>query len=297
MTSDPIYQQKLDAEAAVWGKESEQMARRVPPDWRFIRTLRHNRVAHTTTIDQFLSRIQPGMTTLELGCASGWLTLATAQRGAHATGIDLSQKSLDIAQAYYQSIAQEVPGTVEYRAADLNSLELPAEHYDVIAVKGTLHHLVHLEHVVDQMYQALKPTGLVWIEDANGNESLPVVLIAGGLTLLLPTQVSYREKLRALLRFGLRAPSRVKASIEAEGLSPFEGAGREHDWLKLVRERFSIEYEQNSLAFTGYVTAQLKAPDWIALPILTIIRTVDRGLVRLHLVKSTGITIYARKKS
>lgn len=99
----------------------------------------------------------------------------------------------------------------------------------------------------------------------------------------------------ALLKFGLHAPSRVKASIQAEGLSPFEGAGREHDWVKLINQQFTIERRADLPAFTGYVTAQLKAPDRVAIPLLKTLRLIDTGLVRLNILHNTGVILYARK--
>jgi 2-polyprenyl-3-methyl-5-hydroxy-6-metoxy-1,4-benzoquinol methylase len=290
------YEQQLAAEAELWGAEAQKQAESVPPDWRYHRRLRHNAVVHAAYIDAFLGHVQPGMKALELGCGSGWLSLAMAQRGAHVTGLDISDKALQIGRDYYASIQGDVTGRVTYRAADLNALELPMEHYDVIAVKGTLHHLVNLPHVIEQIHRALKPGGLLWIADSHGDESMAAVLIASALMFLLPTHVSYTDKIRGLLRFRASAPARIKASIQAQGLSPFEGAGRDQDWLALVEKRFAIEQRVTSPAFTGYITAQLKAPDALAIPFLRLLCAIDRSLVRLGLLKSSGILLYARKR-
>jgi 2-polyprenyl-3-methyl-5-hydroxy-6-metoxy-1,4-benzoquinol methylase len=290
------YEQQLAAEAELWGAEAEKQAQSVPPDWRSHRRLRHNVIMHGANIDALLGHIQPGMSALELGCGSGWLSLAMAQRGAHVTGMDISEKALQVARDYYASIQSEVTGSVSYEAADLNALELPPEHYDVIAVKGTLHHLVNLPHVVEQMHRALKPGGLLWIVDSHGEEALATALVASGLMFLLPTHVTYADKIRGLLRFRADAPSRIKASIEAQGLSPFEGVGRQHDWLALVEERFAVERRVVAPAFTGYITAQLKAPDALAIPLLRLLRGIDRLLVRLGLLRSTGVLLYVRKR-
>ena len=235
------------------------------------------------------------MVTAELGCASGWLTLAMAQRGADALGLDISDTSLQVARSHYESIRDEVSGRAEYRVADLNTLELPAETFDVIAVKGTLHHLVRPDHVISTVHRALKPGGLLWAADSQGDESLLTVLVAGALTLVLPTQVSYRDKLSGVLRFGLKSPSRVRASIQAEGLSAFEGAGRKHDWVRLIGGRFTIERRVNAPAVTGYLAHQVELPDPMALPLLRAVCAVDRLLVRMRLLRSTGVILYARK--
>lgn len=289
------YQQRLAQEAELWGADAERSAQHVPPDWRYHRNLRHNAIYHQRDIDEFLGRVQPGMHVLELGCASGWLTLAMAQRGAHATGIDISEKALEVARRYAESIQFSVPGSVVYRAADLNSIELPAAAYDIIAVKGTLHHLLHMEHVIAEMHQALKPGGLLWVSDSEGDESMATVLAASALMFLLPTHVSYRDKIAGLLRFGTRAPARIKASIQAEGLSPFEGAGREHDWVHLISQRFEVERRVNAPAVTGYITHQINLPDTLALPLLRALCAVDHLLVRMSVLRNTGVIIYARK--
>jgi hypothetical protein len=158
-----------------------------------------------------------------------------------------------------------------------------------------LHHLVNLEQVISAIHQSLKTGGLLWVDDTNGDEALPSVLLAGGFAFLLATPTRYADKIRALFKFGIRTPSRVQASIEAHGLSPFEGAGREHNWLKLIQEQFKIERRVNLPAFTGYVSAQWIAPDAVAIPILKGMRAVDRLLIRLGLLKNTGVVLYARK--
>jgi 2-polyprenyl-3-methyl-5-hydroxy-6-metoxy-1,4-benzoquinol methylase len=293
--TEPTYEQKLADEAALWGQDAAEKARTVPPDWRYHRNLRHNVIFHTADIDAFLAQVQPGMTALELGCGGGWLTLAMAQRGADATGLDISATALEIAQAYYDSIRETVSGSVTYQVADLNNLELPTQHYDVIAVKGTLHHLLRLDHVIEVVANALKPGGLLWVSDAHGEETLGTALVASGLMFLLPTVVSYPAKIAGLLKFGARAPQRIKASMEAEGLSPFEGAGREHDWVQLIEKRLVIEQRIPAPAVTGYITHQLNLPDWAALPLLRGLCRLDRLLVRWGLLRSTGLILYARK--
>lgn len=293
--SDSDYQRQLAQEAELWGSDAERSAQSVPPDWRAHRTLRHNIIYHQRDIDEFLETIRPGMCVLELGCGSGWLTLAMAQRGAHAVGIDISEKALAVGRRYYDSIRSMVSGSVEYRAADLNALRLDGETYDVIAVKGTLHHLVEMQQVIDEIYRALKPGGLLWVSDSDGEEALTTVLAASALMFVLPTHTSYRDKITGLLRFGLRAPSRIKASIQAEGLSPFEGAGRDHNWVELIRARFRVEQRVDAPAVTGYITHQIRLPDALALPLLRALCAVDRLLVRAKILRNTGVILYARK--
>lgn len=289
------YEEQLQQEAALWGAVDAQHAAQVPPDWNAHRHLRHNAIMHTADIDALLAHIQPEMRALELGCASGWLSLAMAQRGAHVTGLDISDQSLQIARDYYAQVQAQTRGSVEYAVADLNALSLPANTYDVIVTKGTLHHLVGMEHVIATVFDALKPGGLFWVSDQDGDEALPTALFASAVMFVLPTTVSYRAKFGGLFKFGLNAPARIKASMQAEGLSPFEGAGREHDWRKLIYARFDVAQEIRKPAITGYIAHQIDLPDAAAMPILKALRAVDGALVRMGALKSTGVILYARK--
>ena len=81
MTDNTTYQEQLSQEAKLWGEESERVAREMPPEWRFHRRHRQNVIIHAVNIDELLNHIQPGMRVLEIGCASGFMTLAMAQKG------------------------------------------------------------------------------------------------------------------------------------------------------------------------------------------------------------------------
>lgn len=294
--TDPVYQQSLDQEAAIWGRVAQEQSESIPPDWRVHRTLRHNRIMHTADIDAMLSHVQPGMRALEIGCHSGWMTLAMAQRGAQAHGLDISSEAVGIARQYYESVADQVSGRATYEVADLNAIELPAEHYDMVVAKGVLHHLVRMDHVIAQMHHTLKPGGLLWVHDTHGDEAFSTVLAASAVMFVLPTQTPYREKLKGLLTFGLRAPQRIQASMQADGLSPFEGAGRDHDWLHLIQQQFIVEKRIDKPAITGYITAQLKLPERIAVPLLKALYAIDAQLVRFKVLRNTGVIVYARKE-
>jgi len=290
------YQAMLRQEGEVWGQVAEATAAQGAPDWQVQRQALYNLVVHARHVDAMLEGVEPNMQALDLGCGAGELTVALARRGAHALGIDISARALEVARAYYDSVRGQLIGTASYEQADLNTLKLPTARYDRIVIKGALHHLVGLPHLVAQMHQALKPDGLLWVQDSHGDESRAGVLLASALMFLLPTHVSYRDKVRGLLRFGLRAPSRIKLSMEAEGLSPFEGAGRDEDWLALIHQAFEVIEEERGGTVTGYLAHQLRLPRALALPLLRLIYGLERLLLRLGLLHSSGIVLLARPR-
>ncbi len=292
---DGKYEADLAAEAELWGNAASNLAQQLPPDWRHHRVkLRHNILYQTAQVDAFLSHIRPGMRALEAGCGSGWLTLAMAQRGAQATGLDISDQALTVGRNYYESIREEVDGSVTYKVADLNALELEPDSLDVIAVCGALHHLPQAQHTVSEFYKALKPGGLLWVSDITEEEPLANVLFSAFFMFLLPIDPGYREKFSKLIHFGPRALSRVRASLEAEGLSPFEGAGRGMGWLETIEEHFDVLERGVSPSCTKHLT-DVRLPDRSALIVLRVMSAVERFLLRLGLLGETLIVLYARK--
>jgi 2-polyprenyl-3-methyl-5-hydroxy-6-metoxy-1,4-benzoquinol methylase len=289
------YAERLAAEAEFWGRDAERRAREVPPDWEHQRQLRDNAFVLGAEIDALLAYVRPGMRTLELGCCDGAVTLAMAERGAHATGLDISPRSLEVARAHYSSVRTRIAGCADYRIADLNHETLPPETYDVVAVRGTLHHLVRVDHAVREICRTLRPGGLLWLADSYGQETFGTVLVTGALAFVLPTATPYRDKVRALLRFGLRVPSRVRASMQTEGLSPFEGAGRGHDFPALIGRSLAIERRASGPAFTRYLAGELRGPEGLARRLLGSLGVVDGLLVRMGVLRSTQVILWARK--
>jgi len=289
------HDEQLAIEAELWGRRAREQARTIPPEWNSHRALRSNALVHAAHIDELLRVVRPGVRALEIGCGSGWLSLALARHGALVDGIDVSDEAIAVARSHYESVKDEVSGRVRYRVADLGSLELPEATYDVVVAKGILHHLPEPGRVLEGAFRSLVPGGLLWISDTHGDEPKLTVLVAGLLMLVLPTELDYPTKLRALLRFGVHIPSRVKMSMEGHGGSPFEGVGRAHDWSGLVSRRFVVEKRVIHPALTGYLAGHLRLSDQVAFPLLRGIRAVDAALVRLRILGSTGITIHARK--
>ncbi|MCY4106057.1 MAG: class I SAM-dependent methyltransferase [Chloroflexi bacterium] len=292
------YEEQLAREGEIWGRAARDLAARIPPDWREHRKrLRHNIVFQGANIDEFLNHIRPGMRVLDLGCGAGWLTLAMAQRGAEATGIDISAESLNVAREYYESIRHEVPGSVRYEIADLNQVSLTAGTYDVIAVCGALHHLTNARHTIEEAHQALRPGGLFWASDLLGEESRAAAVLTGALMFLLPIEISYRDKFAGLFRFGLHSPERVKAALEGEGFSPFEGAAREEDWFAVLRAQFVVQRAFHFPKISHYFAGpeMIRLPDRWSLPLLRGIAALERALLRIGWLRGTGWVIYARK--
>ena len=77
-------------------------------------------------------------------------------------GFDLSPDSIEAAQKWAKSAG--IPH-FEYRQADLNEICLEPASFDLIVAEMSLHHTVRLERLMDVTARALKPGGLLLVDN------------------------------------------------------------------------------------------------------------------------------------
>ncbi|PJF30699.1 MAG: hypothetical protein CUN51_06865 [Candidatus Thermofonsia Clade 1 bacterium] len=257
-----------------------------------MRHIRHYAISDGRYLERLFALVQPSWRVLEIGCSSGCISLEMARRGAHVEGIDVSAEAISVAQAY---AAEHPPcGNLHYRVADINCDPLPEAHYDLIVALGVLPHLVDVRAALERIRTALKPRGLLYVSDFLETPTANA-LIVGAFTMLLPAEISYRDKIRHLLRLRTRAVERMKASMETRGFSPFEGSGRHQNSLETVRELFDVEWLRIHNAFVRPVTANLAMPERLAVLIGRLLLPFDELAVRLRLLQGLSYKLIARR--
>jgi SAM-dependent methyltransferase len=111
---------------------------------------------------------QPFPRGLSVGCGSGLLERDVLAKGICEVmeGIDFSEEFLE--QARFAAEEAHLSGRLEYRTEDVNALKLPRTRYDVVFFHGSLHHVRQIERVLTEVRQALKPGGLVYLDEYMG---------------------------------------------------------------------------------------------------------------------------------
>ena len=89
--------------------------------------------------------------------------------GLHLTFCDIAEESLARWQA---TLAAAFPGRVSTMTADLNFVELTQRTYDVVISSSTLHHVINLEHLAEQINRTLTAGGLFFLQDFVGESML-----------------------------------------------------------------------------------------------------------------------------
>jgi ubiquinone/menaquinone biosynthesis C-methylase UbiE len=91
---------------------------------------------------------------LDLGCGFGWVCRWAREKGAEQVqGVDLSENMLAKARGFPEDAG------ISYLRADLDSLELPPDTYNVVFSSLTLHYLKDLPRLIAQVSRTLKVGG------------------------------------------------------------------------------------------------------------------------------------------
>jgi 2-polyprenyl-3-methyl-5-hydroxy-6-metoxy-1,4-benzoquinol methylase len=104
-----------------------------------------------------------GKRVLEIGCGIGTDTVNFARHGARVTCVDLSEKSLEIAQQRVKLYGLDAQ--VRFYSGDAEELQsfVPVEPYDLIYSFGVIHHTPRPERVLEHLRQYAKPGTMVKI--------------------------------------------------------------------------------------------------------------------------------------
>jgi ubiquinone/menaquinone biosynthesis C-methylase UbiE len=236
---------------------------------------------------------------LELGCGEGNLSLELASRGVQVTGIDLSTKRIERAQSKAASLRLDTPPT--FMAGDLNTISLQNESFDCVVAHDSLHHILMLGRLCDEVHKALRPGGHFLVIDYVGM-GLIRKIFAGSLYAVLPTYQPYRVKwgLRRRLS-GFLATEQQKRKTVEEGSSgalhqdsPFEEISQ-GSIVREIESRFEIREKSSFCPFWFYLVAKIRMPGRMRYPMARFLKWLDELILRLHMTNGAYIWIHAGK--
>ena len=181
---------------------------------------------------------------LSLGCGAGHLDRIFKRCGFRFrsfTGIDISEGAI----AHARALAAEIglAPTIRYMAADLNHFELPPQRFDFIFFFQSLHHIEALEDVLGHCQRALRPSGLLLVNEFVGPSRFQWTSrqldMANALTAVLP------EDLRRDLQQGGVKTEIVRPTVRHMVTHDPSEAVRSAEIEPLVKAYFDIVGEWN----------------------------------------------------
>ena len=248
MSDRSVYDAMAARENEVWGKilpDMEHSEARIEDAEASakLRVARHTSSLFRVAQERNL-KFENGLT---LGCGAGRRERELLSRGVCRSfhGIDLSEKAIAAAR----KIAKEQDLPLTYEVADLNFLELPEKTFDLVVAQTSLHHVLFLERVAEQVWRSLKSDGYLWIDDligeTQGQYDSKRLSITNRILAILP------EKFRKNKVIG-RVIAEIKRPEPGRLGSPFESI-RSGEIVPVFQRWFTIEWKMEFDAFLRLV--------------------------------------------
>ena len=114
----------------------------------------------------FLPYLKPGMTLLDVGCATGSITvgLAEAVSPGQVTGVDISE--VEIARARERTADNKI-SNIRFEVGDAYQLAFPDNSFDALFSHNVLEHIPEPGRALKEMQRVLKPGGVIGIRDVD----------------------------------------------------------------------------------------------------------------------------------
>jgi len=116
-------------------------------------------------------RLKPGDRLLDVGMGPGILAMEIASRSPSSsiTGIDISEKMVEIANDNRTREGSGNIGNIEFKIMDAKRLEFSDGCFDLILSTGSFHHWKDPMKVISEIYRCLKKGSEAWIYDGFSN--------------------------------------------------------------------------------------------------------------------------------
>lgn len=126
------------------------------------KTLHHINPIRTDYVKKFVDLNDKSL--LDLGCGGGVLSESMAENGAHVTGIDLAEDSLEIAKLHLYESKHNI-NYINQSAEDFASQN--ENSFDVIVCMEMLEHVPDPQSIVNACAKILKPGGWLFLSTLN----------------------------------------------------------------------------------------------------------------------------------
>ena len=165
-----------------------------------------------------------GKNILDIGCGGGILAEALCQKGATVTGIDMAEKSLQVAKLHlYES---ELKINYEMAMAEDYAKRHPGQ-FDVVTCLEMLEHVPEPESIVQAASQLVKPGGKVFFSTINRNPKAFGLAIVGAEYILNMLPRGTHEYARFIkpseLSSAARANSLIVEDLSGMTFNPLTG--------------------------------------------------------------------------
>ena len=310
----PAADQPTDAATDYWSGQFEQPQETFTPEiyWLALPAIqkRYQEKVTDGQADHWIAHVaatffqtrKPIPQLLSLGCGTGELERSLAEIGlfAHCDAYDISPAGVEVAR---QKAAEQGITSITYHVGDMNHIELPAQHYDSVWFQMSLHHVEALESLCAQVWQTLKPDGLLIFDEyvgANyfGFSNRQQQAIRAAFDLIPPL---YRRSFFAATRGSVQEHAALPDPAAVRHNDPSESV-RASEILTIVQRYFDIVLQKSHggtlLQFLLHgITGNFMHEDERATQILQMLFDIEDTLLDTDDLTSDFVLVVARPKA
>ncbi|MBU1632523.1 MAG: methyltransferase domain-containing protein [Nanoarchaeota archaeon] len=239
---------------------------------------------------------------IELGCGHGYLTLELARNNLDVIGVDLSSKSIEIAEKFAnENKFKDNFGSLTYKYDNILSMDLGKNIFDSIVFFGTLHHMPNVDTILSKANEALKKGGnLIVCEPVRDKFNIKSAEFAAIFRAILPTWEPYDKKLKGLDNRELwdKYVEQILNEYtykDEHQQSPCDNlTSSEGTMVDTIKKYFEIKTIQYSDAIIDKLIGGLRGEDKYILA--KFLRFLDEELIRKKILPPTSIRLHAIKK-
>jgi 2-polyprenyl-6-hydroxyphenyl methylase/3-demethylubiquinone-9 3-methyltransferase len=152
---------------------------------------------------------------LDVGCGGGLFAEEVARLGCQVTGVDLSPRSIAVAQQH----AEQMGLTITYRAASGEQLPFENNSFDLVYCCDVLEHVSDINAVIAESARVLKPGGMYLYDTINRtwlSKVMMITLVQNWLRIAPPDLHDWKQFIR---------PKELHDILRSHGLEPCDTIG------------------------------------------------------------------------
>jgi len=134
-----------------------------------------DRIAARFGRDTRSERPLAGLSILDVGCGGGLLCEPMARLGAAVTGIDATERNVEIARAHAAAMALDI----DYRFASAADLASTGATFDAVLNMEVIEHVADREAFLDDCARLVRPGGLMFLATMNRTAKAYLLAIVG----------------------------------------------------------------------------------------------------------------------
>ncbi len=197
-----------------------------------------------------------GLKILDIGCGGGLLSEEFAGRGAEVTGVDISEKSLEIAKSH----ALENKLKINYKSGYAENIPAEDNTFNAVICADCLEHVDNLEKVIKEISRVLKNDGFFCYDTINRTflSKIAVGWIANSVLKWQNRQLNVSEKNYAVHDWKkFIKPAELFQLMNKYDLKNVEIKGIQFDGIKNGSFKAKIG-ENTKIAYIGYANKDIE---------------------------------------